>query len=699
MNLDSIVAYSGAAFGAVLALAAIFRPRRTPANWLFLGGMAGLVVESISAGLALSQVAPAAALDFQRMQWLLRSASTAFWIGFSLTYSRGNYREFLLRWRPFLFVAAGLPLLLLAVFLDELFQPVTGAGWHLGPAGKVLNLWLLVAAIVILMNLEKTFRAAVGTMRWRIKFVVLGLCVIFGAKIYVLSQAALYSTITLPLAAVEPAALLLGCGLIAVSVVRSRLLEIDVYPSRSLIYHSLTITLTGVYLLVVGVLARVVAEVGGDKTFPLKSLLMMLGIVGLSVVLLSDRIRQRTERLVSRHFKRPLYDHRKVWAAFTETTVHATNQTELCAATAKLVSDTFNILSVTIWLADESRLQLEFAASTALRVAPAPEAAGTQFDLNRLLAALREQPQPFDLDASKTDWAEQLRQSTPSDFQKGGHRLAVPIVASDRALGVIILADRVSGLPFSVEELELLRCIGNHVAASLLGLQLAEELLQAREHEAFKAVSAFFAHDLKNSASTLSLMLQNLPLHFDDPDFRQDVLRGIAKTVNHMNHLISQLSVFRQKPELHAVPGDLNTVVSAALSTWPADREIELVQDLQPLPPLPLDAEQMQKVVTNLMLNARDAVGAHGQILVQTAPQNGWATLSVRDDGCGMAPEFLRQSLFRPFQTTKKGGTGIGLFQCKTIVEAHRGRIEVDSEPGKGTTFRVLLPLTILPAS
>ena len=107
----------------------------------------------------------------------------------------------------------------------------------------------------------------------------------------------------------------------------------------------------------------------------------------------------------------------------------------------------------------------------------------------------------------------------------------------------------------------------------------------------------------------------------------------------------------------------------------------------------PLDPEQIQNIVTNLVLNAHEAIGTRGQIRVQTARQNGWAILTVTDSGCGMSEEYLRHSLFRPFRTTKKGGTGIGMFQCKMIVEAHRGKIEVESQPGKGSSFRVRLPL------
>jgi signal transduction histidine kinase len=106
-----------------------------------------------------------------------------------------------------------------------------------------------------------------------------------------------------------------------------------------------------------------------------------------------------------------------------------------------------------------------------------------------------------------------------------------------------------------------------------------------------------------------------------------------------------------------------------------------------------VDTEQIQKVMTNLILNANEAVGSAGEIRVTTEEQDGWAIFSVGDTGCGMSREFVERSLFRPFKTTKKQGIGIGLYQSKMIVEAHKGKIEVESEEGRGTTFRVFLPL------
>jgi putative PEP-CTERM system histidine kinase len=230
------------------------------------------------------------------------------------------------------------------------------------------------------------------------------------------------------------------------------------------------------------------------------------------------------------------------------------------------------------------------------------------------------------------------------------------------------------------------------VAAGLLNLQLSRRLLQAKELEAFQTMSAFFVHDLKNTASTLSLMLQNLRDHFGNPAFRDDALRVVGKSVQHLNDLIGRLSQLRQELAIQPVAAELAPVVELALTQAGPLSSVNMVKELLPGPPVRLDPEQMQKVVLNLVLNARDAVGDRGNIRVATSAADGWAVLTVTDDGCGMTPEFVRRSLFRPFQTTKKRGIGIGMFQSKMIVDAHGGRFEVDSTPGQGTTFRVLLP-------
>ena len=698
MTAAALLAFSGAAFALLLAVAVLWQERRSLAHWAFAAGMAALAVESLFSGFAANSLLPETVAQWQGWAFLAMAVLPGFWLLFSLSYARGNYREFLMRWRIVLAVAFLAPVILALVFSDDTVIAVgkPPEGHHLllrlGFAGTGLHLLLLLSAVLVLMNLERTFRASVGTMRWRIKFMALGVGVLFVARAYTSSQAILFHGGELSQQAINSGSLLAAGLLMTRTLFRAGHFEVSIYPSHSLLHQSFTVLLAGIYLLIVGVFAKVVTFLGGDAAFPLKAFSVLVALVLLTMLLLSDRVRLYTKRFVSRHFQRPIYDYRTVWRTFTEGTARCVEQTELCSAIVKLVSDIFQALSVTIWLVDERKERLAFSASTSLSQTKAGHLLIDPADAAEVIAALTAHPDPIDIDSSRETWAVPLRRSHPEEFRKGGHRVCVPMIAGGELLGILTLGDRVGGAPFSVQDLDLLKSVSDQAAAGLLNIQLSQRLSQAKQLEAFQAMSAFFVHDLKNTASTLSLMLQNLPVHYQDPQFREDALRGISKTVNHINDVIGRLTVLRHELAVQAVECDLNELVTSTLKGQES-QGMELVKELRPLPRVRLDPAQIHKVLTNLVLNAREALGPGGTIRVETSQRNGWVVLSVSDNGCGMSADFIQHSLFRPFQTTKKKGIGIGMFHSKMIIEAHRGRIEVESEPGKGAAFRVLLPV------
>jgi putative PEP-CTERM system histidine kinase len=286
-----------------------------------------------------------------------------------------------------------------------------------------------------------------------------------------------------------------------------------------------------------------------------------------------------------------------------------------------------------------------------------------------------------------------MRHLNPTTFPNGGNRWCVPLRAGEQSLGALVLADRVNGAVYTVEQIHLLQCIADQVTSVLLNLRLANEVARSRELEAFRTMSAFFVHDLKNAAASLNLMLKNLPVHFDDPAFREDALRGIGNTARRIDEMIGRLSALRQRPNFKPVEIDLNQLASEALDRLDGMPHVELIREFQPLPGILADREQIQSVVTNLVLNARDALGPGGRIQVHTEHAGGSVVLTVTDNGCGMSATFLKDSLFRPFQSTKKNGLGIGMFQSRMIVEAHGGSIRAESETGKGSRFWVCLPV------
>ncbi len=680
----------------IVALAGLLRRRPSPAMWFCFAGLVVLALDSAFTGLALRATSPGRVDAWLTAALLAKACLAPAWIGFSLAWSRGNYREFLSRWwipiALFGFATIGLAVGFRGSLLHVHAPESPGEAWqvHASAVATAVNVLLLCALVLVLVNLEQTFRAAVGTSRWRIKFVFLGLGVIFGAQLYVRSQVVLFSTHDVGLLTVEPAALLVGCLLLVVAYLRTGLQEIDVYPSTIVLRSSVTMLIVGVYLAVVGVLAEVVRYLGGVASFQFQALVVLLGMAGLGILLLSDRLRQRVRRFVARHFQKAQHDSVKVWGSLSRRVASVRDEAALCDLAARLVAETFEVLAVSVWVADEADGRPALRASTR---AGREDLRGGAGDLSNVTRARADREGPFNLEGAPGGWAETLKLLHPTQFPNGGDRWCVPLRSGDKVVGFMVLADRVNAEDYTVEDVELLKCIGDQVTSVLLNLRLANEVGRARELEAFRTMSAFFVHDLKNTASSLNLMLKNLPVHFDDPEFRQDALRGIGNTARRIEELIARLTALRQQPDLKLVETDLGQLVADAIDKvgdWPG---IVLSRDLGGGPPILADRDQLRSVVTNLVLNARDAMAPGGTIEVRTLAEDGRVVLSVRDEGCGMTPEFVRDVLFRPFHSTKKKGLGIGMFQSRMIVEKHGGRIDVQSEPGKGTTFRVVLPV------
>jgi putative PEP-CTERM system histidine kinase len=692
----TLIAIAAALFGGALAFLIVWRERPSPAHYAFAAGMGLLSLENIFNALTFTAVSAEEMIFWQNCGLAALSFLPGTWLFFSLIYGRGNYREFLKRWRRILVLAFLIPLALLLPGKLILSATETNPGhwiFALGIPGLVLNAAFLFAAVLVLINLEKTFRASIGTMRWRIKFMIFGLGVLFAVRCYTSTQILLFHALDLSWQTLNSGALLAACMLVLRSLFRAGHFDVDVYPSHSVLQGSLTALLAGIYLIIIGVFAKVVTFGGGDVAFTVKAFVILAALVALSIFLFSDRARLHTSRFVSRHFQRPLYDYRTVWRKFTEGTASCLTQKDFCQAAIKLAADIFNVLSITIWLVDEKKENLEFSASTFLPEAKAQTLAPRNADAIAVINQLQRKPEPVDIDFSRESWTAALRNCHPDEFRQGGNRVCVPLAVGGEILGLMILGDRIGGVNFSQQDFDLLKCVGDEMAACLLNLRLSQKLLQAKELEAFQTMSAFFVHDLKNAASTLNLMLQNLPAHFDDPAFREDAVRVTAKSVAHINRLIERLGHLRNELKIKPAEADLNEIISRFFADWEKAVGMNLAKNFQPLPKFNFDSEQLLKVITNLILNAKDAVAQNGEIEIATRQINGHAVLSVSDNGCGMNPEFLNRSLFRPFKTTKKNGLGIGMFQSKMIVEAHKGRMEVESAPGKGTTFTIFLPI------
>ena len=697
-----LLSCAAAGFCLVLALFVLLRDSRSFVNRVFALGMAGLAAEEILAFLASGLLSPEALIFRERLLWTAAAVVPGFWLLFSFSFARQNYRHILTRWRWPLVLAFILPLGLAiwgngrffrtAVFVRESGSWLLPLGW----VGIAFFVLCLLCYVAILVNLEAILLTSTGRQRWQVKYLLFGAGSVFAVRIYTTSQTLVYATLDTQLSILTSFALVAACLLLTVGLVRSQLVYPDIYFSRRFLSGSITLSIVGVYLVAVALMAHGFRSWELFRNLPLNAFVVFVALCVLAILLRSDHARRRIDRFITLHLRRPRYDYRQVWTEFTRRTPSLIDEGEIARATSRLLSETLSMLSVSLWLIKEKQDGLVLAGSTAL-CAGSERSEVTSRLLDRLADVMRDRSEPIDLQSTPDLGDKKFVTESSALLDKHHIRVCARLAACQEFIGVITLGDRVGDDTVTVEDLQLIQTIADQAASLLLNQRTAERLRKTREQEAYQNLAAFLVHDLKNVASGLSLTVQNLPKHFDNPDFREHAIKIIRQSVDRMNQLSQRLSAVRREAELNPQATDLNQLVQQTVAESEIAYHSRIVQQLQPLPVVCVDAEQIQKVLANLLANANQATNDGGEIVVATEVSGDRVQILVSDNGCGMSGDFIRHSLFRAFQTTKKDGMGIGLFQSKMIVEAHGGQIGVESAENRGTTFRVTLPLGLAP--
>jgi len=225
-----------------------------------------------------------------------------------------------------------------------------------------------------------------------------------------------------------------------------------------------------------------------------------------------------------------------------------------------------------------------------------------------------------------------------------------------------------------------------------------EELERSHRLAAWTDMARQVAHEVKNPLTPIQLSAEHLRRVHGDPavDFSATLAtctETILKQVRSLRRIVSEFSAFARPPEVSPQPLDLSALVAEALRPYqaalPPGIAMELV--LAPVPPVRGDRRLLERVVVNLLENALQAVGDAGTITVRVAADPAWVHVEVVDSGPGIAPEVQRQ-LFRPFFSTKEGGSGLGLALVRKIARDHGGDVRIESRPGHGTRALVDLP-------
>ena len=557
---------------------------------------------------------------------------------------------------------------------------------EMGPRiGYILRLGLAVFGLVLV---EQVLRRVQPQMRWAIKPLAVGLAGVFGLEVFFYADAMLFGHLDGPIWISRGFANVIVIPFLAIATARNTGWTVDLHLSRVAVFHSTALLVTGVFLLAVAGAGYFVRYFGGEWGKTLQIELLFAAILFVALVASSGRFRSRLKVFISKHFFSYRYDYRQEWLRFTQTLSLEGAAQNVHERTIKALADLVESPAGALWLRDEARGFVPAARWNMPPVMDAVEQTGGAFaaflERTGWIASIDEWRAHADRyeNVALPAWLASLSPAW----------LVVPLLQSAQLLGFVVLAVPRTAIVIDWEVRDLLKTASRQATSFLAQLQASESLLEARKFDAFNRMSAFVVHDLKNLIAQLSLMLKNAKRHSSNPEFQADMLETVEHAVARMNGLMLQL-----RTDAHPVdtrrPVNLEAVVRricAAKSGAGVSLSLELESGVSAF----AHEDRLEHVIGHLVQNAIDASVPQASVRVSVARDANFVNVIVADSGVGMTGEFIRDRLFKPFQTTKATGMGIGVYESSQYVGSVGGELLVDSHPGAGTRVTVRLPQT-----
>ena len=574
----------------------------------------------------------------------------------------------------------GLPVLCLIAFSnDALFFSTT----QIPTDYNVLQmLERVVLSIVGILMVENLVRNTLPTRRWHIAPLAIAAALLFGYDLYVFAEALFARGVDPFLQAGRGIVLVLIAPLLFLAMARNQDWRIDVHVSRNVVFHTVTLTIGGLFLLAAGGIASLVGRVPGTWGPILRISFFCASLVVLTTALTAGSFRSRIMRFLTDNFFSTRYDYRVEWARFVDTLSASDDidpiNVRAIRAIAKVVDSTGGVL----WMEGAAGVY-RVAATLNASIDNALEemASGSFVSAFQGGSAIQQfgtrVPEP----------------SLPAWVGDARLWLAIPLVKGERITGFVGLQRPRAPLRLTWESLDMLKLLGRQVASYLDEERATRALAESAAFIEYNKRFAFVVHDIKNLASQLSMMVANIRKFGDIPEFRTDMVHTIENSVTRLNALLKRLRS-DLGGDLAAEASDPVAVARSVLADLVAD-EVDIELDApNRVGRARIGADALRSIFTHLLTNAVDATPAGGRVSLVIRDGENEITAEVRDNGRGMDKDFIRDELFSPFRSTKSRGHGIGAFQARELVRAAGGELLVTSTVDKGTTMRILLHKT-----
>jgi putative PEP-CTERM system histidine kinase len=579
---------------------------------------------------------------------------------------------------------------LLALLALPVLSVLESRGVHIAKPELLLSRMGLATSLLGLILLEQLYRNSSEADRDSLKYFACGVGALFAYDLFIYSQAELLQGITADAWNSRGAIIAFAAPLIAVAVRREPRWSLDVFVSRQAVFYTTTFMGVGAYLLLMAAGGFYVREFGGSWGRLGQVVFFGGALLVLALLLGSSVLRRRARVFLSKHFYRNKYDYRIEWLRFIDTLSSGEDE-DVRRSAIGAIAQIFSSPGGILWLADES----------SVRFVPVAAWPGRLDEIDDIVPLPASAELPAFL--ARTQWIVDLHelQRVPDMYgnfilpewlsAQRGFRIVSPLLQLDRLMGFVLLYDPPPPFELTYEDRDLLKTVGRHVATHIAQQEADRKLTESRQFEAYNRLTAFMMHDLKNSAAQLRLIVDNYERHKRNPEFIDDAMGTIANAVERMTRLIDQLRGSSAPERLARV--DLAEIAREAVRRCSVRQPRPALQECETAL-VQANPERLTTVVEHVIRNAQDATSAGGCVSVAVTHRDSQVQLVVTDTGAGMDGEFLRDRLFRPFDSTKGAkGMGIGAYQAREYIQRLAGNVEVQSTPGRGTRFTISMPV------
>lgn len=464
--------------------------------------------------------------------------------------------------------------------------------------------------------------------------------------------------------------------------------ELRLRPSRAVTFHSFSLLLIGAYFVAMVAISQWLAYWGGDYAGWLQFGFLIMASAAAMLALPSRRLRGWMRVTVIKHLFQHRYDYRNEWMRFNRTIGRKGPEAPpLHQRAIQAIADITDSPAGLLLTPDEQG-ELALAAAwqwpTAQLPSPAISAAGLHFLQGRGFIV--------DLDRVR-DGHDEIGESAIVPAWMVADTAAwavVPLLHFERLVGVVVLARPPQARRLDWEDFDLLRIVGQQLASYLAEHAGQEALTEASRFDDFHRRIAFVMHDIKNLASQFSLLARNAERHAENPAFRADMLVTLRNSAEKLNALIARLSRYGTSVE-KVEPVEVGSVARHVCTQFEHRHPVTVIERVPCI--VSGNRDSIEQVLVHLVQNAVDASEPETPVFIAIAADEPLCTIEVIDSGRGMSPEFVRNRLFKPFDSSKPNGFGIGAYEARELVRAMGGRLEVESREGLGSRFVVRLPM------